>query len=396
MTAVDRLDALRNELATRFRRVAEEGGPAVRGARPDEEGQYPGAVWQALREGGVIGAPIAEEYGGLGLGLRGLAMVLEEMAAADIGDMMPILSTMAALPIATHGSEELKRTVLPDVASGKTRLAFAVTERAAGSNVFAAATQAARMGDHYVLNGEKHYISGVDHADAILLLARTKSIEACLGEGLEESAGLSLFLVDRDAPGLSWTQMSLPRFRSVAQYQLSLDDVRVPASRLVGARGFAVVPVLEALNVERILIPALVVGATRWALEIAIEHAKERRVFGDVPLGRYQAVQHPLAEVYLRLQGLRVLLDEATRHYDAGSDPLTVSLPTAAARFSAVEVAETTLHAVGQTLGTRGLEPDIGLLGFSQMVQLFKAAPVSTPVLLNFVAEHHLGLPRSS
>jgi acyl-CoA dehydrogenase len=390
------LETLRAELRTRFTAVAERHGLAVRGVRDEADGHYPQPISDALSEGHAVGAALPTEYGGLGLGLAGLAVVLEELAAADIGDMVPILTSMAAIPLAQHGSEELRREILPAIASGNQRLAFAVTEREAGSNVFAASTRAVADGNDFVLTGEKHYISAVDLASAVLLLARTTSREECTREGLDPSAGLSMFVVDRDSMGLSWERMALPRMRSVAQYALRLDRVRVPASRVVGARGFGVLPLLDALNIERILIPALILGATRWLLGIAIEHVKERRVFGDVPIGRYQAVQHPLAETFLRVQGLRLLLDRATETYDSGANPLDVSLPTAAARFAAVEVAEAALGAAGDALGARGFEPDIGLLGFAQMIRVFKSTPVSSPVMLNFVAEHHLGLPRSS
>ncbi len=396
MSQATALDGFRAEVRTRFQRVADQHGHSVRGDRDEAEGLYPKPIWDALCEGKAIGAPIPPENGGLGLGLTGIAAVIEELAAADIGDMLPILNTMVAVPLTKYASDSLKSEVLPAVATGERRMVFAVTERDAGSNVFAAKTRAVADGDHFVLSGQKDYISAVDLADAILVLARTTSLEDCRRKGLNESAGLSLFLVDRDSPGLEFERLSLPRFRSVTQYALKMDEVRVPANRLVGAAGFGALPVLDALNVERILIPALVLGATRWLLDLSIEHVKKRRVFGDVPLGRYQAVQHPLAETFLRAEGLRRLLDHATATYDSGANPFEVSLPTSAARFAAVEVAEAGLNAAGDALGTRGFEPDIGLLGFAQLVRVFKSIPVSTPVLLNFVAEHHLGLPRSS
>lgn len=390
------LEELRSQTRARFGAIADEHGLEVRGERDEADGRYPKPIWDALCEGNAIGAAIPSEYGGLGLGLAGSSIVLEELAAADVGDMVPVLHNMVAVPLARHGSDALRREILPAIASGDRRLVFAVTERHAGSNVFAAKTRAIADGDDYLLTGEKHYISAVDLADAILILARTTSREECLRKGLDESAGLSLFLVDRDSEGLGWERLPLPRFRSVAQYAVRLDGVRVPSSRLVGTKGFGALPVLDALNVERILIPALILGATRWLLDLAIAHVKERRVFGDVPIGRYQAVQHPLAATFLRAQGLRLLIDRATESYDAGANPFEVSLPTAAARFAAVEVAEAALDAAGDALGTRGFESDLGLLGFAQMVRLFKSVPVSTPVLLNFVAEHHLGLPRSA
>ncbi len=392
------LDALREQARTRFTALVATHGGAVRNQRTDVDGEYPAPLWEALAQDGLIGAYIPVEYGGLGLGLRGMAVVLEELAAADAGDMVPILSTMVAAPLVRHGTDALKREILPSIARGERRLAFAVTERAAGSNVFAAETQAVRDGDSYVLSGQKHYISAVDLADAILILARTtpRGPDAPPGQDGSDMAGFSLFLVDRESRGLTWERLTLPRLRSVCQYAVDLRDVRVPASRRVGPEGAAVFAVLDALNVERILIPALVLGATTWLLRLAVAHVNERRVFGDVPLGRYQAVQHPLAEVFLRTRGLRHLLDESTASYDDGANAFEVSLPTAAARFIAAEVADAALNAGSDAFGSRGFEADIGLLGFAQMVRLFRSAPVNTPVLLNFVAEHHLGLPRAS
>ena len=392
---IERLESLRAALRERLERLVRDEGDTVRGRRADVEGAYPKSLHDVLVETGSVGAAIPTEYGGLGLGLQGLSVVLEEMGAADVGDMVPILNTMATAPIVKFGSETLKEEVLPRVASGDRRLAFAVTERESGSNAFAAETEAVREGDDYVLAGEKHWISAVDLADAILLLARTRSVEECQSEGIAPAAGLSMFLVDRESADLRWERLSLPRLRSVTQYRIELDGVRVPANRRVGAPGWGMLATLDALNVERMLIPALVVGATRWMIELSITHTRERRVFEGTPLAQYQAIQHPLAEVFLRLQGLRLLLERSTELYDSGVDPFRVSLPTAAARFASVELADLALEAGRTALGARGFEPDVGLLDFAQVAQLFKLAPVSNPVLLNFVAEHHLGMPRS-
>ena len=244
-----------------------------------------------------------------------------------------------------------------------------------GSEAIApSAGRSGRDGDSYVLSGRKAYVSAVDLADTILILARTTPRDATGAQDGSDMAGFSVFLVDRESSGLTWERLTLPRLRSVCQYAIDLNDVRVPKRRRLGPEGAAAFAVLDALNVERILIPALVLGATTWLLRSATAYVKERKVFGDVPIGQYQAVQHPLAAVFLRARGLRHLLDEAATTYDAGANAFEVSLPTAAARFIAAEVAEAALNAGTDAFGSRGFEEDIGLLGFAQMVRLVQSS----------------------
>ena len=391
------VDALRTEVRQRFAAVAATHGLNVRGKRDDGDGTYPGSVWEALGTGKAVGAAIPVDDGGLGLGLTGLAAVLEELAAADLGDMVPILTNMAALPLVRHGSPGLRAEILPAVASGNLRLAFAVTEQEAGSNVFAARTMAAADGDDFVLTGEKHYISGVDLAQAILILARTT-------RGRGRPAGR----LGPDGRAVHVPGRSGQRRAPLGATRPATHEERDPVCDSPRGRPGAGPP---PGGLRRIWRPA---PARRTQHRTHPHSRSDSRGHALAPRRRHRArkeapgvrrrthrtlpgrpsIRWP--ETFLRFQGLRLLVEEAARTYDDGANPLEVSLPTAAARFAAVEVAESALAAAGDALGTRGFEPDVGLLDFAQMVRVFKSTPISTPVMLNFVAEHHLGLPRSS
>jgi alkylation response protein AidB-like acyl-CoA dehydrogenase len=348
-------------------------------------GQECTELWHALGDAGFIGVNIPEEHGGGGGGLVELSLVIEEAAAA--GAPMLLLLVTAAISaevIAEYGSDEQRKAWLPRLATGRTKVVFAITEPEAGSNTHRLATNARREGDEWVLNGEKYYISGVDDAEALLLVART---------GREDSgnAKLSLFLVPTDAPGLTATRLPVDVMLPESQFTLHLDDVRVPADALVGEEGQGFRQVFHGLNPERITGAALCVGIARYALDRAARYATDRQVW-DRPIGAHQGVAHPLAQAKIETELAALMTQKAAWLHDQG---LPAGEASNMAKYAAAEAALAALDAAVQTHGGNGVSQEFGLLPYWGLARLLRIAPVNREMILNFVAQHSLGLPRS-
>jgi alkylation response protein AidB-like acyl-CoA dehydrogenase len=348
-------------------------------------GQECTELWHALGDAGFIGVNIPEEHGGGGGGLVELALVIEE-AAAQGAPMLLLLVTAAisAEVIAEYGSDEQRKRWLPAMATGRTKVVFAITEPEAGSNTHRLATSARREGDEWVLSGEKYYISGVDDAEALLLVART---------GREESgnAKLSLFLVPTDAPGLTATPLPVDVMLPEAQFTLHLDDVRLPADALVGEEGQGFRQVFHGLNPERITGAALCVGIARYALGRATRYANERQVW-DRPIGAHQGVAHPLAQAKIETELAALMTRKAAWLHDQG---LPAGEASNMAKYAAAEAALAAIDAAVQTHGGNGVSQEFGLLPYWGLARLLRIAPVNREMILNFIAQHSLGLPRS-
>ena len=345
-----------------------------------------GELWQALADRGFVGVNIGSEYGGGGGGITELAIVLEELAAAGVPVLMLVVSSgIGGSVLAMHGDEEQRREWLPGLASGRKKLAFAITEADAGLNTHRISTTATRDGANFRINGTKQFISGVDESDAILLVART-GIDELTGRGR-----LSLFIVDSDAPGLSRTEIQVEIVAAERQYSLFFDDVVVPSSRLVGAEGDGLRQVFVGLNPERILTAAIENGIGRYALEKAVRYATERKVW-DVPIGAHQGLAHPLAKAKIELELARVITSKAAWLHDNGLDAAEASNM---AKYAAAEAAIAALDQAIQVHGGNGMTSDYGLATMWGLCRLLRTAPVSREMILNFVGQQTLGLPRS-
>lgn len=351
--------------------------------------------WRALSGAGLLGAVVPEEHGGSGAGLLALALGLEELGAVGLPSMLPILTAAGSMAVARHGSEALQRRLLPGVATGERRFCLVLTEPEAGFNVFRIRTRAERQGDGYRLTGGKIYTSGADLADYALVLARSTSYEECVERGLPKTAGLSWLLVDTRSQGLRKTRLPTRGEGTLRQFALDFEGVEVPAENLVGAEGEGVKVLLDLVNPERVLVAALLVGTAQHCLEVASEHARNRRVFDDVPIGRYQSIQHPLAEARIRQEAVRLLVWRAASAFESGANPKEVSHLGNAAKFLAAELADKALNAAINTLGGRGFDERAGLIHLLEIVALLKVAPISSNLILNQTAEQALGLPRS-
>ncbi|MEJ3654484.1 acyl-CoA dehydrogenase family protein [Actinomycetes bacterium KLBMP 9759] len=356
----------------------------------DAEHRFPWEFYRALADGGWIGIAIPEEYGGGGRGITEAAAVLEEVAASGAamnGASAIHLSIFGMNPVVRHGSDELRRRYLPGVASGELHVAFGVTEPDSGSDTTALTTRAWRCGDHYVVRGRKVWTSKAQECEKVLLLVRTTPLEECE----RRTDGMTLLLADLRRPEVDVRPIAKAGRNAVASCEVRYDDLPVPLADRVGEEGAGFRYLLDGLNPERILIAAEALGIGRVALRKAVAYAKERRVFGRA-IGQNQGIAFPLAEAHMRLAAAAVLVREAAARYDAG---LPCGEQANTAKFMAAEAGHFAADRAMQTHGGFGYASEYDVERYWKESRLMQIAPVSQEMVLNYVAEHVLGLPRS-
>ncbi|MEX1255671.1 MAG: acyl-CoA dehydrogenase family protein [Dehalococcoidia bacterium] len=363
--------------------------------RMGENGEFPEELWQAFASAGLTGALVPEEYGGNGMGLLALTLGFEEIAANGFSPGLLLVLGMDTACIVKNGTAEQKQRFLPKIADGSCKLCFAVTEPDAGTNTFELQTHARKNGDSYVVNGQKMFITGVDIADYMLLVARTTTIEELEAQGKPRSHGLSLFLVDTKSPGIKKQPIAIPLSEELNQYQLFFDDLEVPAENLLGQEDNGVMAMFNSLNPERILAAGICTGIAEHALGKAVDYAKERKVFGDRAIGSYQAISHPLAEVKIGLEAARLMAYKAAWAFDNDVNPAEVGTYANMAKFLAADLAIKAVDHAIETHGGLGFVEETGLISQWSGARLLKTAPVSREMILNYIAEWNLGLPRS-
>jgi acyl-CoA dehydrogenase len=355
----------------------------------DARREYPDAFVRALSDAGYLAALIPEEYGGSGLGISDAAIILEEInrRGGNAGACHAQMYTMGTL--LRHGSEAQKRAFLPKIASGELRLqAFGVSEPTTGSDTTQMKTLAVRKGDRYVIRGQKVWISRAEHSDLLLLVVRTTPIE----QVTKRTEGLSMLLVDmRQAIGHGLTIRPIRTMMNHATTELFFDDLEVPADTLVGEEGKGFRYLLDGLNAERILIAAECVGDGRWFVDRASKYATERVVFNR-PIGQNQGVQFPIARAHVNVEAADLMRIHAAGLFDrgepCGAEANMAKLLAADASWEAANVAV-------QTYGGFGFAEDFDIERKFRETKLYQVAPISTNMILAYVAEHVLGLPRS-
>lgn len=351
----------------------------------------PTELYEELGAAGFLGVHLPEEYGGGGAGLTELCAVIEEVAAAGCPLLMMVIApAICGSILAAHGSPELKRTWLPGLADGTRTMSFAITEPDAGSNTHALKTTARRDGDDYVISGTKYWISGADQADAILLVTRDGDASPAADTGGRDTP-MSMFVVPAGADGLSMQPIEAELVQPEKQFTVFFDQVRVPAAALVGEAGKGFRAVFAGLNPERVTAAAISNGISRYALERATRYARERAVW-KTPIGAHQGVAHPLAECYIAVTQARLLTARAAELADQGDrSGEAVNL----AKFAAAEASLKTLDQAIQVHGGNGLSREYGLADLWFLARMLRTAPTSREMVLNFVAQHSLGLPAS-
>jgi hypothetical protein len=356
----------------------------------DRERAYPKEFVAALTDAGYLAALIPEEYGGSGLPLRAAAAILEEVHAAGCNGAACHAQMYTMGTILRHGSAEQKQNYLPKIASGEMRLqAFGVTEPTSGTDTLSLRTTAKHEGnDHYVINGQKIWTSRAEHSDLMLLLARTTPKE----EAKKRTEGLSVFLVDmRLAQG---TGMSINPIRTMMNHattEVFFDDLRVPAENLIGEEGQGFRYILSGMNAERILIAAECIGDCKWFVDRATKYAKERTLFGR-PIGQNQGVQFPIARAYAQMRAAELMVHEAARKYEEGRD---IGPEANMAKLLAADASWFAADMCVQTYGGFGFAEEYDIERKFREARLYQVAPISTNMILSYLAEHVLGLPRS-
>ncbi len=355
----------------------------------DEKREYPVEFVEAMTEAGYLAALIPEEYGGMGLGLVATTVILEEINRSG-GNAQPAHAQVYTMgTMLRHGSEEQKREYLPKIASGELKLqAFGVTEPDAGTDTTKITTTAVRVGDDYVVNGRKIYISRVQYSDLMILLARTTPLE----EVKRKSEGLSVFLFDlHDAIGNGLTVNPRRLMINNKANELIFENLRIPANSLIGEEGKGFRYILDGMNAERILIAAECIGNGRWFVEKATERAREREVFGQ-PIGQNQGIQFPIAKAHARVEAADLMRFRAAELFEAG-EPCGAEANMAL--MLAAEAAWEAGNVAMQTFGGYGYDAEYDVERKFRETRLFQVAPISTNLILSYVAEHVLGLPRS-
>lgn len=349
-------------------------------------------LWQALGRQGFIGINVPEEFGGGGAGLTELALVCEETAAQGAPLLLLLVSSaISGEVLARYGSERQKKAWLPGMASGQRKVVFAITEPDAGSNMHQLSTTARRDGDEWVLRGTKYYISGVDEADALIVVARTGT-DPGAGTGTGTGKGLlSLFLVPTGSPGLVANELPVSASLPEKQFTLFFDDVRLDAGQLIGGQDEGFRQVFHGLNPERITGAAICVGVGRYALARAARYATTREVWGT-PIGTHQGISHALAKAKIEVDLAALMTAKAAWLHDHG---LPAGEAANEAKYAAAEAAIAAVDAAIQTHGGNGMSTEYGLVPLWGISRLLRIAPVSREMVLNYVAQHSLGLPRS-
>ncbi|MFD6276327.1 acyl-CoA dehydrogenase family protein [Streptomyces sp. NPDC060209] len=353
------------------------------------KGEHPRELWSEAGKLGYLGVNLPEEYGGGGGGMAELSIVLEELGAAGSPLLMMVVSpAICGTVIARFGTEAQKRAWLPGLSDGSLTMSFGITEPDAGSNSHRITTTARRDGGDWILNGRKVFISGVDISDATLIVGRTEDAKS-------GSLKPCLFIVPRDVPGFTRTHIDMELQAAEKQFELVLDDVRLPAGALVGEEAdTGLLQLFAGLNPERIMGAAFSIGMGRYAVERAVEYAKTRTVWKGAPIGAHQAIAHPLAQAHIELELSRLMMQKAAKLYDEGDD-IGAGEAANMAKYAAAEACVRAVDQAVHTLGGNGLTREYGLASLVTAARVSRIAPVSREMILNYVSHQTLGLPKS-
>ena len=355
----------------------------------DRDRAYPGEFVDALTKAGFLAALIPEEFGGSGLKLDAAAVIMEEIQSSGCNGASAHAQMYIMNTLLRYGSAEQKAAYMPGIADGSLRLqAFGVSEPASGTDTLSLRTVAVKDGEHYVINGQKIWTSRAEHSDLMLLLARTTPRE----QVVSKTEGLSIFLVDmRAALGNGLTIKPIRTMMNHSTTEVFFDDLRIPASSLIGEEGKGFRYILSGMNAERVLIAAECVGDAKWFIEKATGYAKERQVFAR-PIGQNQGVQFPIARCYAQMRAAELMVHHAAQAYDAGGNP---GAEANMAKLLASEASWAAADMCVQTFGGFGFAEEYDVERKFREARLYTVAPISTNLILSYLAEHVLGLPRS-
>ncbi len=360
--------------------------------KQDAAGAFPAEYWQAVCEAGLGGVALPAEHGGSGLGMLEMALIIENLSAAGggstVGQLFMINPIFGGVSIAHFGSPAMKQALLPRLIAGELNFCMALTEPDAGSNTLEIRTFARSDGDGWRLNGRKIWITAVPDAEKMLVIARTKKLE----ESTSRTDGLSMFMIDVRRDGLTHTAIDKVGTRTLASSSVYFDDVRTEPHELVGTLHGGWRELVHVLNTERIVTTAGLVGTCELAIRLAVNYANDRKVFAGRPISAYQGLQFPLAQCHAELEAARLLNYKAAVNFDAG---LPYSSEANAAKLLAAQAAAKTTERAMQTMGGMGYAKEFHVERLWRDCRLFRFAPISEEMILNFIGVHDLGMPRS-
>jgi acyl-CoA dehydrogenase len=352
------------------------------------ENRFPEDMWQAMVDQGLLGLGVPEEYGGSGGGMLGVVAAMEAMSTAGVPLALYLLTAFAREAILRHGTEDQKKRFITPISSGKERMCFAITEPNAGTNSFKMETLATKTKNgSYLINGQKLFISAADASDKMMVVLRTTKAS----EVLDRRSGLSVMIVDTKTPGIEMQKQDIGIVMPDHQYIIYFNDAEIPEENLIGAEGMGVRYMFDALNPERMLVSAWAIGLGDFALSKAVDYAKERAPFGQ-PIGSYQSIQHPLARAKAQLDAARLMMYTAARIFDEGGE---AGYYANAAKLLGSEAAVGAVDAAIQSHGGYAFSDEYDVATIWPVVRLLRIAPVNNEMVLNYIGEHVLGLPRS-
>jgi acyl-CoA dehydrogenase len=358
----------------------------------DERKEFPGEIWRAICEAGLAGVALPTEYGGAGLGMLEMALVIEALSASGggstLGQLFMINPIFGGVSISRFGTPRMKEELLPALLKGRMNFCMALTEPDAGSNSLEIRTFAREDDSGWRLNGRKIWITAVPDAQKMLVIARTKKLE----DSRSRSDGLTMFMIDVERDGLTHSAIDKVGTRTLASSSVFFDNVRVEPEELVGTLHGGWRELTDVLNTERIVTTAGLVGAGELALRLAVSYANDRKVFGGKPISAYQGLQFPLAQCHAEIESARLLNHKAASNFDAG---LPYSSESNAAKLLAAQAVARATERSMQTMGGMGYAKEYHVERLWRDARLFRFAPVSEEMILNYIAIHDLGMPRS-
>jgi acyl-CoA dehydrogenase len=360
--------------------------------RLDAEKSFPSEYWRTVCDAGLCGVALPEEHGGSGLGMLEMSLIVESLAAtgggSTVGQLFMINPIFGGVSISRFGNEKMRAELLPKIISGEINCCMALTEPDAGTNTLEITTFAAADGDGWRLNGRKIWITGVESASKMLVIARTKKV----AQSTSRSDGLSMFMIDVKREGLSHTPIDKLGTCTLDSSSVFFDDVRIEPDELIGTLHKGWRELLDVLNTERIVTTAGLVGTGELAIRLAVDYANNRKVFGDKPISAYQGLQFPLAQCHVEVEAARLLNYKAATNFDMG---LPYGSEANAAKLLAAQAVSRATERAMQTMGGMGYSKEFHLERLWRDCRLFRFAPVSEEMILNYVANHDLKMPRS-
>jgi acyl-CoA dehydrogenase len=358
----------------------------------DARKAFPQDLWHAVCEAGLCGVALPEAHGGSGLGMVEMALIIEQLAASGggstVGQLFMINPIFGGVSISRFGSDAMRRELLPKIISGEINCCMALTEPDAGSNSLEIKTFATRSGNGWRLSGRKIWITGVESAQKMLVIARTTKVE----DSPKRTHGLTMFMIDVAREGLTYAPIEKVGTNTLSACNVFFDDVEVDGSEMLGTLDGGWYELLDVLNTERIVTTAGLVGAADLAIRLAVDYAKERRVFAGKPIASYQGLQFPLAQHWAEVQCARLMNLKAAALFDAGQP---FGTEANVGKLIASQAASAGIEQAMQTMGGMGFAKDMHVERLWRDARLFRFAPISEEMILNFIAGQNLGLPRS-